>query len=139
MTGFDHGCPSVFCFAARRAVEDSPILCAMLRDMLNGLDGVEVVAAADCEQAALVELERHRADVAIVDLELRQGDGLGILGRLQTEPEHYSGLATAVVFSNYGHSALRAPCKALGVEHFFDKSFQMDELLEFVQSAAARR
>lgn len=118
-------------------IEDSPILCAMLRDMLNELDGVEVVADADGEQEALAELERHRADVVIVDLELRQGSGLGALGRLQTEPERY-GSPRAVVFSNYGHSALRARCKALGVEHFFDKSFQMDELLEFIQAAAAR-
>ncbi|WP_341646483.1 response regulator [Thauera sp. SDU_THAU2] len=119
-------------------IEDSPILCAMLRDMLNELDGVEVVGNADGEQAAVAELERQQADVVIVDLELRQGSGLGVLACLQAEPERY-GSPRAVVFSNYGHSALRARCKGLGVEHFFDKSFQMDELLEFVQSAAARR
>lgn len=119
-------------------IEDSPILCAMLRDMLNELDGVEVVGNADGEQAAVAELERLQADVVIVDLELRQGSGLGVLAGLQAEPERY-GSPRAVVFSNYGHSALRARCKGLGVEHFFDKSFQMDELLEFVQSAAARR
>ncbi|WP_068638024.1 response regulator [Thauera butanivorans] len=118
-------------------IEDSPILCAMLRDMLNELDGVEVVADADGEQAAVAELERQQADVVIVDLELRQGSGLGVLACLQAEPERY-GSPRAVVFSNYGHSALRARCKGLGVEYFFDKSFQMDELLEFIQSAAAR-
>ncbi|HRD34153.1 MAG TPA: response regulator transcription factor [Rhodocyclaceae bacterium] len=118
-------------------IEDYPILCAMLRDMLNELDGVEVVADADGEQEALAELEQHRADIVVVDLELRQGSGLGVLACLQAGSERY-GNPRAVVFSNYGHSALRARCKALGAEHFFDKSFQMDELLEFIQAAASR-
>ncbi|ENO86357.1 response regulator [Thauera linaloolentis] len=118
-------------------IEDSPILCAMLRDMLGELDGVEVVADADDEQGALAELEQHWADIAIVDLELRQGSGLGVLSRLQAEPERY-GRPRAVVFSNHGHSTLRTRCGVLGVEHFFDKSFQMDELLEFIQAAASR-
>jgi len=118
-------------------IEDSPILCAMLRDMLAELDGVEVVADAADEQGALAELEQHQADVAIVDLELRQGSGLGVLSRLKAEPERF-GRPRAVVFSNYGHSTVRARCSALGVEHFFDKSFQMDELLDFIQAAVPR-
>jgi len=118
-------------------IEDSPILCAMLRDMLAELDGVEVVADADDEQGALAELEQHQADVAIVDLELRQGSGLGVLSRLKAEPERF-GRPRAVVFSNYGHSTVRARCSALGAEHFFDKSFQMDDLLDFIQAAVPR-
>ena len=52
-------------------IEDSPILRDMLRELLDELDGVQVVADADDEAGALAELERHRADLAIVDLELR--------------------------------------------------------------------
>ena len=44
----------------------------------------------------------------------------------------------AVVFSNHGHSTVRARCTALGAEHFFDKSFQLDDLLDFIQAAVAR-
>jgi hypothetical protein len=41
------------------------------------------------------------------------------------------------VFSNHGHRIVRARCSALGVEHFFDKSYQLDELIEYVQAARA--
>lgn len=119
-------------------IEDSPLLCTMLRDMFDEIEGVEVVADADCELDALAELEQHHADVAIVDLQLKAGSGLGVLSRLHTEPERF-GRPLAVVFSNYGHSALRARCTALGVKHFFDKSFQLDDLLDFIQSAIPRR
>ena len=118
-------------------IEDSPLLCAMLREMLDELEGVEVVADAADEQGALSQLEQHQADLAIVDLELRAGSGLGVLSRLKAEPERF-GWPRAVVFSNHGHSTVRARCTALGAEHFFDKSFQLDDLLDFIQAAVAR-
>lgn len=116
-------------------VEDSPKLCAMLRDLLDEIEGVQVVADADDEPGALLALEQGQADLAIVDLELRAGSGLGVLARLKAEPERF-GAPRAVVFSNYGHKALRERCAVLGAERFFDKSLQIDELIDYVQRAA---
>ncbi|HRP26180.1 MAG TPA: response regulator [Thauera sp.] len=115
-------------------VEDSAMLRGMLRDMLDELDGVGVVAEAEDEHGALVALEQQRPDLAIIDLELRDGSGLGVLRQLQAEPQRF-GAPRAVVFSNYGHAPVRARCAQLGVEAFFDKSFQLDELIDFVQAA----
>ena len=88
-------------------IEDSPILRDMLRELLGELEGMQVVTDADDEAGALAELERHRADLAIVDLELRAGSGLGVLDRLHAEAARY-GHPRAVVLSNYGHSTVRA-------------------------------
>ena len=57
-----------------------------------------------------------------------------MLRQVQAEPERF-GRPRAVVFSNYGHAPVRARCEQLGVERFFDKSFQLDELIDFVQAA----
>ncbi len=119
-------------------IEDSPKLCEMLKDMLEELGDVEVVADADDEQTAIAALERQAADLAIVDLELREGSGLGVLGRLKAEPERF-GKVRAVVFSNYGHRTLRSRCAALGADRFFDKSMQLDELIDYVEDALRRR
>ncbi|ATE62201.1 response regulator [Thauera sinica] len=119
-------------------IEDSPKLRALLRGMLGELPGVEVVADADDEHGALARLEQHRADLAIVDLELREGSGMGVLRALQAEPLRF-GRPRAVVLSNHGHEAVRARCEKLGVERFFDKSFQMDELLDYIEDAVAGR
>lgn len=118
-------------------VEDSAMLRGMLCEMLAELDGVGVVAEAEDEAGALAALEAQRPDLAIIDLELRTGSGLGVLRQLQAEPERY-GRPRAVVFSNYGHAPVRARCEQLGVERFFDKSFQLDELIDFVQAAVPR-
>jgi DNA-binding NarL/FixJ family response regulator len=117
-------------------VEDSPLLCEMLSEMLVELDGVDVVAHAAGEDEALEALEQRRPDLAIIDLELKQGTGLGVLQAMHDAPERF-GNPRAVVFSNHGHRIVRARCSALGVEHFFDKSYQLDELIEYVQAARA--
>jgi DNA-binding NarL/FixJ family response regulator len=117
-------------------VEDSPLLCEMLSEMLDELDGVDVVAHAAGEQEALEALEQRRPDLAIIDLELKQGTGLGVLQAMHDAPERF-GTPRAVVFSNHGHRIVRARCSALGVEHFFDKSYQLDELIDYVQAARA--
>lgn len=117
-------------------IEDSAMLRGMLREMLEELDGVAVVAEAEDEEGALAALETQCPDLAIVDLELRAGSGLGVLRQLQAEPARF-GRPRAVVFSNYGHAPVRARCAQLGVERFFDKSFQLDELIDFVQAAVA--
>lgn len=119
-------------------IEDSPILCEMLRDVLEELDDVEVVADAEDEAGAIAALEHQAVDLAIVDLELRAGSGLGVLGHIRADPQRF-GQPRAVVFSNYGHETMRARCKALGVERFFDKSFDTDSLIEFVQQLVAER
>lgn len=115
-------------------VEDSAMLRGMLCEMLAELDGVGVVAEAEDEAGALAALEAQRPDLAIIDLELRAGSGLGVLRQLHAQPERF-GRPRAVVFSNYGHAPVRARCEQLGVERFFDKSFQLDELIDFVEAA----
>ena len=93
-------------------VEDSAMLRAMLRDMLDELDGVGVVAEAEDEPGALAAIEQFRPDLTIIDLELRKGNGMGVLRHLQAEPERF-GRPRAVVFSNYGHDPVRSRCQQL--------------------------
>ncbi|WP_353616641.1 response regulator [Azoarcus sp. DN11] len=114
-------------------IEDSPLLGKLLGGMLEELEGVAVVAVAADEAAALAELEAQRPDLAIVDLNLREGSGLGVLHALRAKPERYGQPSTAV-FTNHTHTHLRERCCALGVDRFFDKALEMDALLDYVES-----
>lgn len=116
-------------------IEDSAVLRDLLVGMLGGIDKLEIVGTADSEAEALVLLARVRPDLVIVDLELKSGTGLGILGAIKAVPERF-GSTRAVVFSNHSHPVVQAKCRVLGAAAFFDKSFQMDQLLSFVEGAA---
>lgn len=114
-------------------IEDSPLLGSLLGAMLEELEGVAVVAVAGDEAEALQALQERRPDLAIVDLNLREGSGLGVLRALRAKPECYGRPATAV-FTNHAHAHLRERCRALGVDRFFDKALEMDALLDYVEA-----
>ncbi|BET25970.1 response regulator receiver domain-containing protein [Limnobacter thiooxidans] len=118
-------------------VEDSADLQALLRAMLSEIPDVEVIAIADGEAEAVRFLESAGVDLAIVDLELQEGSGLGFLKK--TDQVLTTGRLKVVVFSNYSNLVIRHRCLSLGAHAFFDKSFQIDELLTYVQQEASAR
>lgn len=117
-------------------VEDSTNLQLLLAAMLHEIPGVDVVAHVTTEEAAIQWLGTASTDLAIVDLELASGTGFGVLKAL-SEQEGDGLNLKAVVFSNYSNASIRRRCLRMGAQAFFDKSFQIDELLEFVQGEAS--
>ena len=119
-------------------VEDSPLIQAHLRTALTDIDGTKVVDVAGCEQSALQAIDDFNPDLAVLDLQLEQGSGLGILKHLnELRPQHSS--TRVVVFSNHANSVVKHRCLALGAYAFFDKSFQLDDLISFVTRQAIRK
>lgn len=118
-------------------VEDSPALRQLLSGMIADISGIEIIGAVDAEDQALAALEQYHPDVAIIDLELSQGSGLNVLRQICAQPDRYHGLH-AVVFSNHAHASVRERCRMLGASAFFDKTFQMDDLLDYLQGVAIK-
>ncbi|PKO88974.1 MAG: response regulator [Betaproteobacteria bacterium HGW-Betaproteobacteria-12] len=115
-------------------IEDSLLVRQTMGAVLGEMVGLEVVGGAADEAAAIELLLRQQPDLAIVDLQLRSGSGLGVLRALAREPERF-GRPRAVVFSHHNHALLREHCQALGAERFFDKATQLAELLAYVRQA----
>lgn len=113
-------------------IEDSLLLRQSLCELLAELTGVEVVGAADDERSAIEMLQLQQPDLAIVDLQLRNGSGIGVLRAISQAPGQF-GRPHTVVFSSYDQAAVRQHCLDLGVERFFDKTTQMGELLAYVR------
>ncbi len=118
-------------------VEDSIELQAMLQAMLSEIPSVEVIASVESEKDALAVMRDDHTDLAIVDLELRSGTGLGVLKNLHDSLDGNNRRIGVVIFSNYSNLVIRHRCLNLGARAFFDKSFQIDELLEYVQKQAS--
>lgn len=112
-------------------IEDSPLLRRLLTETLDEIQGVQVCGFAETEAGALEQLEIKSVDLAIVDIELAQGSGVGVLRALKNYPERY-GLPKKVVFTNYAHSAMKQRCQELDIDAFFDKSLQMNDLVAYI-------
>ena len=110
-------------------VEDSPVIRENLIATLEELAPVEVVGTADSESLANQWLGRHSAtcDLVIVDIFLKSGSGLGVLAS-----SHARGQGTkVVVLSNYATSDMRRKCLELGADRVFDKSNEIDALVNY--------
>lgn len=110
-------------------VEDNATIRENLIDTLSELAEVETVGVAETELDGTTWLTENsdQWDIAIVDLFLRQGSGLGVLAACQQRPPHQR----MVVLSNYATADVRARCAQLGVDVVFDKSNEIDSLVEY--------
>lgn len=117
-------------------IEDSLLLQELLGGLLSELEGVEYCGCADGEAEALRRLAELQVDLAIIDIELRQGSGIGVLDALQTDSGLY-GAPRKAVLTNYAHATMRQRCERLGVDAFFDKSLQVNQLIDYVNEASA--
>ncbi len=113
-------------------VEDSKLLADRLREALEALEGVEVVAAVADELAAAEAVTLHNVDTIVLDLQLRQGTGFGLLERLGRERP------TVIIFTNYELPEYRRRADALGVEHFLSKARDYERLPQLIQELERR-
>ncbi|MBC5765293.1 response regulator [Ramlibacter albus] len=111
-------------------VEDSSTIRSNLMETLHELAGVEVVGTAETEHEAKRWLAGNGEgwDLAIVDLFLREGSGLNILQALQARRRPGQRI---VVLSNHSSKDVRWRCQQLGADGVFDKSTEIDELVDF--------
>jgi len=105
-------------------IEDSALIRERLVELVHSCEGFLVTAQADTEAAAVAALQDHSFDAVVVDLQLREGSGFGVLQVLQQmEPRPLT-----MVLTNTATRAARQRCAALGVQHFFDKSYEFDRV-----------
>ncbi len=115
-------------------VEDEPLVQDSLRVVLGGFLGAEVVGSANSEAEAISWLQAHDDAwrLAVVDLFLQQGTGLGVLSWLAPLKNG----RTVIALTNAATRANRAQCLRLGADAVFDKSEEINEFLSFCENAS---
>jgi two-component system, OmpR family, response regulator len=110
-------------------VEDSPTIRDNLIATLEELTGLTTVGTAETENegAAWLTNSNNAWDLAIVDLFLKQGTGLGVVSACKNRLPNQK----VIVLSNYATPEVRKHCALLGADAVFDKSTEIEQLLEF--------
>ncbi|HZY17450.1 MAG TPA: response regulator [Ramlibacter sp.] len=110
-------------------VEDSPTIRDNLIETLHELAQVEAVGLADTEREGKQWLAAHPDDwdIAVVDLFLRQGSGLRVVEACRSRRHGQK----VIVLSNHATSDMRRRCAQLGADAVFDKSTEIDALLDY--------
>ncbi|HEY8357755.1 MAG TPA: response regulator [Ramlibacter sp.] len=109
-------------------VEDSSTIRDNLIETLQELARLEAVGTCETEHDAKRWLAANDGwDIAIVDLFLREGSGLNVVEALRTRKPHQR----VVVLSNHATRDVRWRCAQLGADEVFDKSTEVDALVEY--------
>ena len=118
-------------------VEDSRVIRENLVETLQELALVEPVGVAETEYEGKKWLAQNdsRWDLAIIDLFLKEGSGLNILEACRSRRPTQK----MVVLSNHATNDVRWRCEQLGADAVFDKSTEIDDLVDYCVEQAVKR
>ena len=110
-------------------VEDNQTILDNLIETLEEIASVKVVGHAATEAEAKVWLSLHdgRWQLAVVDMFLQEGSGLGVLAGCRDREAYQK----VVVLTNYATADIRQRSLALGADAVFDKSNELDEFFAY--------
>lgn len=115
-------------------VEDSATVRELLIQNLTNIPGIELAGVAEAEDDALNRLSRASCDVLILDIRLKQGNGMSLLRTLASRAD--PGAGVKIVFTNNASDTYRRIGAQYGVGFFFDKSTDFLQLRSVVQELA---
>lgn len=112
-------------------VEDSLVIRQSLISALEELAQITIVGTAEDEKTATLWLAdpQREVDLVIIDIFLKQGSGMGVLADARAlHPK-----TKMIVLTNYATVDIRAKSLALGANRVFDKSNEIEALLEYCE------
>jgi DNA-binding NarL/FixJ family response regulator len=110
-------------------VEDNPVLREHLSGALEELTCVSIVGACGTQTEAQAWLSGNTGgwDLLIVDLFLKSGSGMQLVEQLTRDGLNQK----VIILSNYVNPSVRKRCAQLGVDAVFDKSTEIDGLVDY--------
>ena len=114
-------------------VEDSPILTKLLVSLIEADAAAIVVGQADNARSALADIRALGPDLVVLDLHLREGNGVDVIRALRTA-DKAAALPTLVVLTNHSGLPYRKAAREAGADHFFDKSTEIPLMLSLIRS-----
>jgi len=118
-------------------VEDLPAVSTLVIENLEDIEGLELAGYAETEDSALSWLHSHDCEVLILDLELKQGNGIGVLKQLAASGAR-PGLIK-IIYSNHIGPNIRRLAAKFGAAYFFDKSLDTPQLRLLLEGLSAGR
>jgi two-component system NtrC family response regulator len=113
-------------------VDDDPGILAALKDRLVAR-GHEVLTAVDGKDA-LVKIRRERPDLTLLDIQLPELDGIGVLNRLREDGIE----ATVIVITAFGSVDRAVQAMKAGAYDFIQKPFEPALVEETIRRALER-
>jgi len=115
--------------------DDHPLFLAGIRQALEGVPALEVVAEASEGTTALAEIEARRPDLAVLDIRMPGLSGLQVLREM-----HHRNLATDVIFlTMYDDEETFNEAMDLGVMGYVSKESAVNDVVAAIETVVRGR
>jgi DNA-binding NarL/FixJ family response regulator len=116
-------------------VEDSPHMVKVLTQTVNSIPGLELASVTDDASGAILEFDRCRPNIVILDLNLSSGDGLQVLQNIK----RHASPCLVVVFTALDSEPYRISCMEAGAYRFFSKAREHQEMVRLLRHLGGER
>jgi DNA-binding NarL/FixJ family response regulator len=110
-------------------VEDSRVVRDRWRNLLAGLEGIEIRGLAEGPDEALHLLQGTEFDAVLLDFRLKDGDAFPVL----KAAKELHPAPMVIVLSNHSQPQYRDRCLQAGADYFFDKAGEFDRALHVLE------
>jgi DNA-binding NarL/FixJ family response regulator len=114
--------------------DDSKPIADMLGELLTARGRVQVVGSAESEAGTVQAIRELNPDVVVLDLQLSEGSGAGVIRTVRSDPSIAS--TRILVTSNHVSAPMRAVCLELGADDFYDKVKELGALAARIEEIA---
>lgn len=112
-------------------VDNSVPVRKRLNDMFESIPGIEVIQAAELAEG-YAQLRQSMPNAMVLDLQFPCGNGFELLGYAKQN------FPSMIVLVNTNAISFCERCMALGADFFFDKSLEINELVDTIISCRDR-
>ena len=114
-------------------VEDSPLVCERLLELLGPVPGACIVGHASTVEDAIAGILAERPDSVLLDLRLGKGNGYEVLRAIHAQAPEID----VYMLSNFAAEPYRQFATQLGARGFFDKTTEIGRVRRLVAERAA--
>jgi DNA-binding NarL/FixJ family response regulator len=114
--------------------DDSAVIRERLMQKLSQLEGIQMAWQAHNASEAIAAFQRHKPEVAILDIQMPDRSGIEVLAHIKKE----SPQTTVIMLTNYPLQPFRKSCLQAGADYFFDKSTEFEKVIEVLRLKTRR-
>ncbi len=109
-------------------IDDSDYIRQMVREVVESIEHIDVVAEADNGSDAVVLVNVIKPDYLILDIKMPQMSGISVLESIQ----EYLESVCVIILSNHSSEEYKKKCFQLGAKYFLDKTKEIERLKEIL-------
>ncbi len=110
-------------------VEDSKLIRERLVQMIEQIEGATIVGVADNESSAKDEIKKLKPDIVVIDIRLKEGNGLEVLHEIKKELPS----TRVIILTNYPYLQYREASLEAGADYFFYKAVEFTKVSDVIK------